>query len=402
MSSAVHIDVEALLKRYPHIRFQRHWEISPRVHYQLGQCQAIISAICEMPLRPEYHERLLAVSLIKGAQATTAIEGNTLTDDEVSRVARGESLAPSKEYQEREVRNILDAMNLILREVTVEDRSTLISETLMRSFHRHVGRDLGEHFDAIPGQLRTDERVVGPYKCPAPQDVPALLALLCEWLKKEFGFSGGQQSFADAAIQAIVTHVYIEWIHPFGDGNGRTGRLLEFYILLRAGNPDIGSHILSNFYNLTRAEYYRQLDRAAKEKELSAFIGYAVQGYRDGLLESLKTIQSSQFEMAWRTLIYDRFADQRYRKKNVFKRRRDLVLNMPIDREVTKDELLVLTPQIARAYSGLSARTLHRDLQVLIGMQLINEREGRFGANIGLLKQQMATRRTQSHNRSGA
>ena len=193
-----------------------------------------------------------------------------------------------------------------------------------------VGKELGEHFDAIPGQLRTDDRVVGPYKCPRPDDVVPLVERLCEWLQEQFRYSSGEQGFSDAVVQAIVTHVYIEWIHPFGDGNGRTGRLLEFYILLRAGNPDIASHILSNFYNETRAEYYRQLDSANKASDLSAFIAYAVQGYRDGLRETLSTIQRSQFEIGWRNLIYDRFASHRYRKKNVFKRRRDLVLNLPL------------------------------------------------------------------------
>src|SRR5262245_48822221 len=100
--------------RYPHILFKKHWEIRPDTHYLLGKCDAMVEAISGMPLQPDYHRGLLRVSLIKGAQATTAIEGNTLTADEVERVADGQSLAPSKEYQEREVKNILDAMNLIL------------------------------------------------------------------------------------------------------------------------------------------------------------------------------------------------------------------------------------------------------------------------------------------------
>ncbi len=386
-------DVSELLNRYPHMPFGKHWELTPRVHYQLGQCDAIISAIREMPLRPEYHTRLLNVSLIKGAQATTAIEGNTLTEAEVEKVAEGGSLPPSKEYQAREVRNILDAMNMLLQEVAVDGKAPLISAELIKRFHHHVGKELGEHFDAIPGQLRQDERVVGPYKCPRHQDVPVLVDRLCNWLQQEFAFGSGQQPFADAVIQAIVTHVYIEWIHPFGDGNGRTGRLLEFFILLRAGNPDIASHILSNFYNLTRAEYYRQLDKANRGKDLSSFIAYAVQGYRDGLLESLRTIQASQFEMAWRTLVHDRFAEQRYRKKNVFKRRRDLVLNMPLNKDMSADEFLLLTPQLAREYSALSERTLLRDLAVLREMDLVSEHAGRFRANTSLLRQQMATRR---------
>ena len=86
-------NVSYALTRYPHIRFLKHWELSRAVVYQLGECEAIISAICEMPIHPQHHERLLYVSLVKGAQATTAIEGNTLTNEEVERVAEGESLA---------------------------------------------------------------------------------------------------------------------------------------------------------------------------------------------------------------------------------------------------------------------------------------------------------------------
>ena len=77
------------------------------------------------------------------------------------------------------------------------------------------------------------------------------------------------------------THVYIAMIHSFGDGNGRTVRLIEFYILLRAGLPDIASHILSNHYNDTRQEYYRQIDLCIRERDLSGFVRYVVQGFRD-------------------------------------------------------------------------------------------------------------------------
>ena len=377
--------------RYPHIRFCKHWEIGPDTHYQLGQCQAIISAIREMPILPERHKELLGVSLIKGAQATTAIEGNTLTDAEVERVAGGESLPPSKQYQEREVKNILDAMDGIVIEVVREGRSRLVSKQLILSFHEQVGKDLGEHFDALPGQLRTDERVVGPYKCPRAQDVETLVDLLCQWLQVEFQFAQGAQPFESAVIQAIATHVYLEWIHPFGDGNGRTGRLLEFYLLLRAGNPDIGSHILSNFYNKTRPAYYRQLERAHRERDLTAFIAYAVEGYRDGLEESLATIQKSQFEMAWRMLIYERFAELKYTKKNVFKRRRMLMLSMPLHEAVAFDELPDLTNRLARAYAGLTDRTMRRDIDSLCDMELVIRvpLPNRYLANHSLLQRQM-------------
>ena len=381
-----------MIDGYPHIAFRRRWTLPPDAHYELGQCHAAVLAICEMPLRPDDHERLLGVSLIKGAQATTAIEGNTLTAAEIKRVAAGESLPPSKEYQEIEVRNVLEAMNDLLNEVATQQQAQRISTDLILRLHQMVGKDLGPHFDAVPGRFRKDDRVVGPYRCPRPDLVPELVEQLCDWLAQEFLFHSGEQPFADAVVQAIVTHVYLEWIHPFGDGNGRTGRLLEFYILLRAGTPDIASHILANFYNTTRPEYYRQLEQASKAQDLSDFIDYAVKGFRDGLFETLDTIQNSQFEMAWRSFIYDKFADRRYTKRNVFKRRRELMLNFPVGREVELDQLALLTSNLARAYAQLSERTLKRDLEVLQEMHLVQKHGERYRARNETLRIQMPRR----------
>ena len=157
--------------------------------YLLGKCEAMVEAIKRAPLQPEYRTQLLSVSLVKGAQATTAIEGNTLTESEINRVADGQSLPQSKQYQEQEVRNILDAMNRILGEVAIAGHGSVITGDLILGFHREVGRELGERFDAIPGRFRTDSRVVGPYRCPQPEHVPELMAQFCDWLPREFGFS---------------------------------------------------------------------------------------------------------------------------------------------------------------------------------------------------------------------
>lgn len=55
-----------------------------------------------------------------------------------------------------------------------------------------------------------------------------------------------------AIFKAVVAHLYLAWIHPVGDGNGRTARLVEFQILLSSGVPSPAAHLLSNHYNQTR------------------------------------------------------------------------------------------------------------------------------------------------------
>jgi len=378
---------------YRHMLFRRGWELTEASSYMLGECDALVRALTDIPLKPENRQRLLSLSLIKGAQATTAIEGNTLSEDEIIKIQEGWSLPPSKEYLQIEVNNILEAFNTLLHEIVDEDKVERITPDLIKKFHHMIGKDLGEHFDAIPGQFRTDRRCVGPYLAPQHKYVPELIERLCEWVGSEFHYSKGQ-NFKTAVIQAIVTHVYIEWIHPFGDGNGRTGRLLEFYILLRAGLPNIVSHILSNFYNLTRQEYYRQLEKARQKSDLTEFIQYAIQGFRDGLQENLNIIQASQFAIFWQHYIYEIFADIKYTKSVVFKRKRALMLQMPINKFFTVDELLVVTTDVAKRYATVGRPTVARDLKELQALGLIRKEGRRYVANSDMLKSMMPDKKS--------
>lgn len=380
--------MEKISLEYPHISFLSKWELKEDTIYELGQCDSIIRALSDIPIRPVYRRMLLSVSLIKGAQSTTAIEGNTLTDEEVEKVNEGIKLPPSKEYQEIEVRNILDALNELLKEVTTDNKLEIISIDLIKRFNYLVGKDLGEHFEAIPGKLRNYNVIVGvKYRPPDYHDVESLLKQFCDWSVKEFHFAKGQD-FRNSVIQAIVSHVYIAWIHPFGDGNGRTARLLEFYILLRSGNPDFASHLLSNFYNETRNEYYRHLEKSTKTGNLSDFIAYAIKGYRDGLNNILSLIQLDQFKTSWINYIHETFQTNKIKSKNenLNKRRRNLMLAIPIDKRLTIDEILNLNVDVASTYKILSRRTLMRDIKELIDLELLKNEQDIYWANIDLLK----------------
>lgn len=380
------------MESHKHISFRNEWEIDKICAYMLGECDAYVRALTDIPLKPEYRDKLLRVSLIKGAQATTAIEGNTLSQEEIEKLDEGWKLPPSKEYLEIEVKNILAAFNELLKEIVLEGRVSIITPELIKNFHRMIGQNLGDHFDAIPGRFRDDNRVVGKYLAPDHKFVPELIDKLCEWLRREFHYSDGQ-NFLTLVIQAIITHVYIEWIHPFGDGNGRTGRLLEFYILLRTGLPSIVSHVLSNFYNQTRPEYYRQLDLARKNKNLSGFIKYAVQGFRDGLQENLSLIQESQFVIFWHNYIYEAFSDVKYTKRDAFKRKRELILDIPINKEFDIDQLIEITPGVAKRYAKVNRATILRDLKELQDLDLLIKVGRKYTPNTKILRAMMPSKK---------
>lgn len=245
-----------LLERYPHLLFARNWDVrgSSQLSNLLGECVAYIRVLREIPLLPEEHKRLLEVSLRRGALATTAIEGNTLTEADLVRIFdQDESPTESMNYQKVEVENIIDAMNII-KDDLLRGSESIIEPELIRELHRLITRNLGEKVDCIPGKFREDNRHVGGiYRAPDYSDVDLLMDRLCRWLRSEFLYPAYVDEYGPI-IQAVVAHIYLEWIHPFGDGNGRTGRLLEFYIQVRGGIPVVAATLLSNHYNQTRSE----------------------------------------------------------------------------------------------------------------------------------------------------
>ena len=377
--------MESMHNDHSHICFKENWRISNDFWFKLGQCEAIIQAISFTAIRPDYRKKLHKIALIKGAQATTAIEGNTLSFEEIEEIQNGGVLPPSREYLQKEVENILNGFNAILEEILLNEKILFITGDLIRRFHLIVGDGLGEMFKAQPGKFRKTNVIVGRYRAPNFQDVPNLVKNLCDWLYTQLHFERGQ-SFAETIIEAIISHIYITWIHPFSDGNGRTARLIEYYLLLRAGVPDIASHVLSNFYNLTRSEYYRRIEVATERKDITPFLEYAIQGFLDGLIEVLQLIQENQLLITWRNYIYGIF-DNLSQQKNeeVAKRRRNLILRLPPDKSVTLDEILELHPSIFKNYQEASDRTFIRDIEELQKLELLKKEKNEYKANIETL-----------------
>jgi Fic family protein len=382
-------------ERFHHISYRKSWELGEKTLFKLGECSAIVKSIKYLPTSPSVGKELLKVSLIKGAKATTAIEGNTLSEEEVAAIADGEKLPESRRYLETEVKNVIDALNQIVKETVHDNSAEYISADLIRSFHKMIGKELGMHFEAIPGRFRENNVVVGTYRAPEYRFVPELMQRLCAWLKIEFKFQhDAEQDFLDAVIEAIVTHVYIAWIHPFGDGNGRTARLIEFYLLLRGGMPKICSHILSNHYNETRNEYYRQLEYAGKSGRLSDFIDYAVQGFLDGLNDVLWSVQCHQMNNSWRNYVYEIFDTHPKINKPKRNRMRSLVLNLEFFKEYSFEELRLVNVDLAAQYKILSSRTINRDVADLKKMGLMEKKGDKYLAQISSLVSQLPKKRT--------
>jgi hypothetical protein len=197
-----------------------------------------------------------------------------------------------------------------------------------------------------------------------------LLERLCHWLNSLTlnDHSQGMQ-FSLAVLKAILAHVYIAWIHPFGDGNGRTARLIEVQLLMQSGFfPMPSAFVLSNHYNQTRDKYYRELDKSIRTGgDLQSFIDYAVQGLVDGLREQLAVIRTQQLGVTWQNYVHEVFRDQ---DTPAARRRKHLVLDMP-DGAVSRSDLMFVSTRVAQAFAEKGEKTLTRDLNALESLNLI-------------------------------
>ena len=350
----------------------------------LGEAVSKAEHIAGVPLPPVTASRLHALYLAKGALASTAIEGNTLTEDEVVRHLEGRlTLPPSRQYLAREVDNVVEACNSIGQKI-ISTGSSPVTVDDIKSYNRMVLDGLSLDEDVVPGEFRLHRVRVGRYSAVPPEDCEYLLTEFCNWLGSLVPPDGFEMAFS--ILIAIIAHLYFVWIHPFGDGNGRTARLLEFRYLLQAGFPTPTAHLLSNHYNRTRTEYYRMLDKAGSSGgKTEEFVAYAVKGLVDQLSEQLDQIRALQMEITWRDYVHEQF------RKGSQSRDRQKMLVLALSGRTEDDGwvdaafIAGLSAETARAYSVRTDKTLARDLNSLQAMNLIERENGRIRANRRLI-----------------
>ncbi len=339
----------------------------------LGEARSKVEHLAWSLLKPEVRDEMLTVYLAKGAQATTAIEGNTLSEDEVAAIVSGTAAAPppSQEYLYREVENILGAFNGI-KDHLLAGGGAEITPEVVTDFNRQVLDGL-EHDDVRPGQLRRQSVIVGGYRGAPWEDCDYLLGRMCEWLDgPDFHTDDPEWEMPFALLKAAMAHLYIAWIHPFDDGNGRTARLVEVLILLAAGVPMPAAHLLSNHYNLTRSEYYRQLAGASSGRgDPVPFIRYAIRGFVDGIRVQIDRAWEQQYADRWEQYIYETFGGSP--SSEARQRRLHLVLQLSARADpVARREIQRMSPELALAYAG-TERMLSRDLNALEELGLIQQ-----------------------------
>ena len=337
---------------------------------RLGEAFSKCQQLTGVPLTPEIAAELGAVYLARGALATTAIEGNTLSEEEVTEIIYGgRVLPPSQRYLQQEVENVVAALRAI--DLNSRQGGTAITVEWIKEQNRQVLTGLETEDHVVPGEFTVSNVVVGNYRGAPPRDVPYLMDRLVAWIAQLTEGNDSQPPsvrFFGAFLAATLSHLYLAWIHPFGDGNGRTARLLECAILTNSGLvPWLSVNLMSDHYNRTRSDYYRRLANASRQHDVTGFICYAAQGFVDLLREQIELVQRQQLRVSWINFVYQRF--QSLPNTEATARQRTLLLSLP-DGPTPLSAVRRLTPELAEQYAGRSDKTVTRDVNRLRSLGL--------------------------------
>jgi Fic family protein len=343
---------------------------------RLGEAYSKCRHLAGTPLQPSLAADLAQLYLVKGAQATTAIEGNTLTESEVAAILDDrKTLPPSQQYLQKEVENVAD----VLRRIDVEAQHSngwRVTPEWLKAQNKAILDGIPDEDHVVPGEYTEKQLLVGNvYRSAPPEDVPYLVDRLCDWLNSMLAHVFDEEldqdkRFFQAFYAAVLGHLYIAWIHPFGNGNGRTARALECAILAHSRLvPWVSSSLLSDHYNRTRNRYYAMLDAASRKGNVVGLIEYAANGFVEQLREQIDQVQYHQRLVAWVNYVHEVF--QFETQGETSKRRRTLLLSLPEHKPTPRSRLRRLTPELAETYAKVGDRALSHDTGKLTSLGLL-------------------------------
>lgn len=239
------------------------------------------------PLSPALVEKLKERFEMEMTYNSNAIEGNTLTLKETYWVIQQGVTMKGKPLKDHlEAKNHADALHF-LYEMIEQGNSSAISEHLIKSIHSLVIQDINKE---IAGRYRTrDVFITGTdHRPPSAFEVPSRMEAFMKWAKDNY------KKMNIVEFATLFHHKFVH-IHPFEDGNGRTGRLLMNIFLMQYGFP-----ITIILFN-DRQKYYRAL-ALADNGNYKMLVNFVAQAVLRSLNIYLDTLTPSKDKDQWISL----------------------------------------------------------------------------------------------------
>ena len=212
---------------------------------------------------------------------STAIEGSTLTENQVIDLLEYGKTVPDKPFSHHLMAyDHFRALEFVVNEADGQRKNsarTQVTISFLQEIAAHVMRGTGGPvntvigtYDTSKGDLRLSSVRAGSRSFPDAKKVPNLLKVFCENANAQILTAGTIEQQLQAAFKA---HFDLVSIHPFGDGNGRTSRLLMNYIQTLFGLP------MSVVFVSDRFPYIEALEKAREAENMTPFYNFMLDQY---------------------------------------------------------------------------------------------------------------------------
>ena len=197
---------------------------------------------------------------IKSIHSSLAIEANSLSINQVKDVIEGKIvIGPRKEIQE--VKNAYNIYNMFDKFDCFNENDLLKAHEILTYL---VDEESGKYRNHAEGVFDGDKVI---FVAPPENMVPILMKDLFDWLKND--------KETPLLIKSCVFHYEFVFIHPFGDGNGRTARALSYMMLIQSGYEFFRYFSISNLVSDERGKYYRSMVNVEEDEgDMTYFIDF--------------------------------------------------------------------------------------------------------------------------------
>lgn len=253
----------------------------PAAHAALAELKGIIQSIPNQII-------LLNTLGIQEAKDSSSVENIITTHDDLYRANLDFEVNISPDV--KEVQNYVAAMKRGFE--LVQTQGLLTNQTILKIQETLEGNNAG--FRKLPGtalkNAQTGEIVYLP-----PQDPAEILNLMTNL---EQFIHNVEMSDYDPLVKMAIIHFQFESIHPFYDGNGRTGRILNILYLILNGLQKLPILYLSSHIIRNKTDYYRLLQGVRENGDWESWISYMIQGVENTAKESILLIEELKILMA--------------------------------------------------------------------------------------------------------
>lgn len=222
---------------------------------------------------------LISTLSLREAKDSSEIENIVTTNDELYKSDYYARLFISQSA--KEVYNYSNALTSAFKKVK---KDGLITNNLILDIQAAIVEN-SAGFRRLPGTVLKSERSGKEVYSP-PQDANEVLALM----KNFEEFVNSNSGSLDPLVKMAVIHHQFESIHPFYDGNGRTGRIINVLYLVKEGMLNIPILYLSRYINQNKEEYYKQLQSVRDNKTWEDWTLFMLEGVETTSKETIKVI----------------------------------------------------------------------------------------------------------------